>query len=129
METTEFDKLDRPIALVVDDEPLILMDTADLISDLGYSVVEAQTADEAYEFLDRHSSLQLLFTDVQMPGELDGFGLARVVAERWPHIRVVIASGAAFPGPDDLSGNAKFIRKPFTSGLVYQVLKEHGLQQ
>lgn len=112
IETTEFDKLVKPIALVV--EPLILMDTADLISDLGYAVVEAKTADEAFEFLDRHSSLELLFTDVQMPGELDGFGLARVVAERWPHIRVVIASGAAFPGPNALSGNVKFIRKPFT---------------
>lgn len=102
METAEFERLVKPIALVVDDEPLILLDTADMISDEGYSVVEASTADQAFAFLDRHSSLQLLFTDVQMPGDLDGFGLARIVAERWPHIRVVIASGAIIRGPGDL---------------------------
>lgn len=125
METSEFKKLAEPIALVVDDEPLILMDTSDMISDEGYAVVEATTADEAYEFLDRHSSLQLLFTDVQMPGDLDGFDLARAVADRWPHICVVIASGAAVPGPGDIPANATFISKPFTAELVHQLLKTH----
>ncbi|WP_426130444.1 response regulator [Pararhizobium sp. PWRC1-1] len=128
MKNAEFAKLEEPIALVVDDEPLILMDTADMLSDEGFAVVEASNADQAYEFLDTHSSLQLLFTDVQMPGNLDGFGLARVVAERWPHICVVIASGAAVPGPGDLPGNALFISKPFTAELVHQVLKEHSIQ-
>ncbi|MCM2450106.1 response regulator [Agrobacterium vitis] len=127
METSEFAKLVEPIALVVDDEPLILMNTSDMISDEGFAVVEATTADQAYAFLDKHSSLQLLFTDVQMPGELDGFGLARVVAERWPHICVVIASGAAVPGPDVIPDNATFITKPFTAALVHQVLRERCL--
>jgi len=71
METAEFEKLAIPIALVVDDDPLILMDTADMIAGEGYAVVEAKTADQPYDFLDRHSSLQLLFTDVQMPGKRD----------------------------------------------------------
>ncbi|NSY14817.1 response regulator [Agrobacterium vitis] len=128
METSEFAKLEEPIALVVDDEPLILMDTADMISDEGYAVVEATTADQAYEFLDRHSSLQLLFTDVQMPGDLDGFDLARVVAERWPHICVVIASGAAVPGPGDIPDNATFISKPFTAEHVHKVLRERCIR-
>jgi CheY-like chemotaxis protein len=125
METSEFAKLSEPIALVVDDEPLILMDTADMISDEGYAVVEAKSADEAYEFLDRHSSLQLLFTDVQMPGNLDGFDLARVVADRWPHICIVIASGAAVPRAGDVPGNATFISKPLSAQLVHEVLIKH----
>jgi CheY-like chemotaxis protein len=125
MDDAEFEKLARPIALVVDDEPLILMDTADMISDEGYAVLEATSADQAYKFLDQHSSLQLLITDVQMPGELDGFQLARVVAERWPHICVVIASGAAVPGPGDMPKNATFISKPFTAELVHQLLRKH----
>ncbi|CAN7691128.1 hypothetical protein LJR098_002344 [Rhizobium sp. LjRoot98] len=66
-----------------------------MLADEGDVGVEATTAGQAYEFLNRHSSLQLVVTDVQTPGELDGFVLARVVAERWPHICVVIASGAA----------------------------------
>ena len=125
MENAEFEKLAIPIALVVDDEPLILMDTADMLADEGYAVVEATTADKAYEFLNRHSSLQLLVTDVQMPGELDGFDLARVVAERWPHICVVIASGAAVPAAGDVPENATFVPKPLTPELVHQLLRKH----
>jgi hypothetical protein len=75
METSEFEKLAQPIALVVDDEPLILMDTADMISAKVDSVVEASTADQAYAFLDKPSSLQLLVTDVQMPGDMTGSAL------------------------------------------------------
>lgn len=124
MENDEFAKLREPIALVVDDEPLIRMDTADLVSDEGFTVIEARTADQAFEFLARHSSLQLLITDVQMPGELDGFDLARKVAERWPHIQVIVVSGAARPGPEDIPPNAVFISKPLSSELVRQVLRE-----
>jgi DNA-binding NtrC family response regulator len=125
MEKAEFEKLAIPIALVVDDEPLILMDTADMLADEGYAVVEATTADQAYEFLNQHASLQLLFTDVQMPGELDGFDLARVVAERWPHICVIIASGAAVPAAGDVPENATFISKPLTPELVHQLVRKH----
>ena len=62
-----------------------------------------------------------------MPGDLDGFDLARVVAERWPPIRVIIDSGAVVPGPGELPGSATFITKPSTADLVYEVLKEHGV--
>lgn len=126
MENAEFAKLRLPIALVVDDEPLILMDTSDMISDEGYAVIEASSADEAFAFLESHPSLQLLFTDVQMPGQLNGFELARMVQERWPHIHVVVASGAARPGPDDLPSNASFIAKPISAELVREVLRERG---
>ncbi|WP_105416711.1 response regulator [Neorhizobium sp. T25_27] len=124
MDEAEFARLNEPIALVVDDEPLILMDTADMIADEGYAIVEARTADEAFEFLTRYSSLQLLFTDVQTPGHLDGFDLARKVADRWPHICVIVASGAAKPKPGDIPENATFISKPFSARLVHDVLRE-----
>jgi len=109
-----------PIALVVDDEPLIRMDAGDILTEAGFHVVEARTADEAYALLDEHMSLRLLFTDVQMPGELDGFALARRVAEDWPHVCVIVASGAIGPGPHDLPAGAQFINKPFTPELVLE---------
>jgi DNA-binding NtrC family response regulator len=124
MEKIEFAGLTKPIALVVDDEPLILMDTADILSDEGFSVIEARSADEAYEFLHQHSSLQVLFTDVQMSGKLDGFDLARTVAERWPHICVIVASGATTPHPGDIPANATFIKKPISPHLVHEVLRD-----
>lgn len=72
MKNAHFDILKQPISLVVDDEPIILMYTADLLSKEGYAVVEARTADHAFQILENHSSFKLLFTDVQMPGELTG---------------------------------------------------------
>lgn len=125
MDQEQFSKLNEPIALVVDDEPLIRMDTSDMIADEGYAIVEAASADEAYQFLEHHSSLQLLFTDVQMPGELDGFGLARRVQEQWPHICVIVASGMAKPQPGDLPSNAQFVSKPVSAQLVHDMIKKH----
>ncbi|KQS85013.1 MULTISPECIES: response regulator [unclassified Rhizobium] len=73
-----------PIALVVDDEPLILMDTADIVASAGYHVIEARSADEAFELLAKYRSVKLVMTDVQMPGTMDGMALARYVGEHWP---------------------------------------------
>ena len=84
MESNPLDSMSEPIALVVDDERLILMDTSDIIRDAGYDAVEASSADDAIAFLEKHGLLQLLFTDVQTGGRLDGLDLARKVAERWP---------------------------------------------
>jgi CheY-like chemotaxis protein len=125
MDNKEFANLTRPVALVVDDEPLIRMDTSEMISDEGYAVVEARTADEAYAFLSQHSSLQLLVTDVQTPGEIDGFELARNVNSRWPHICIIVASGAARPREGDLPEKAHFIAKPITASLVHEVIGQY----
>ena len=122
MEKDQFTQ--EPIALVVDDEPLIRMDACDIISDAGYRVIEATTADQAFEYLQQHSGLHLVFTDVQMPGEMSGFGLAQQVAARWPHISVVVASGAAQPEPGQLPETARFINKPFTADVVLDTLQQ-----
>jgi len=124
MDKNTFASLPGPIALVVDDEPLIRMDTADIVADAGYHVIEASTADEAFELLKLHSSLKLLFTDIQMPGNMDGIALANYVGEHWPHIRVVVASGAVTPPKDALPQTAKFLSKPLDQRLVMETLKE-----
>jgi CheY-like chemotaxis protein len=126
MNAQEFARLAEPIALIVDDEPLILMDTADMVAHEGYAIVEASSAQQAFEFLEKHSSLQLLLTDVQTPGTIDGFELARKVAERWPHIQVVVASGAAKPREADLPEGAIFISKPLSQELVHEVINQYG---
>jgi CheY-like chemotaxis protein len=124
MDKETFASLPQPIALVVDDEPLIRMDTADIIADAGYHVIEASTADEAYEFLKQHSSLKLLFTDIQMPGDMDGLDLAKYVGEQWPHISVIVASGAVTPPLGALPDSAKFLSKPLNERLVLDTLQE-----
>jgi CheY-like chemotaxis protein len=113
-----------PIALVVDDEPLILMDTADIVSSAGYHVIEARNADEAFDLLAKYASLKLLMTDIQMPGEMDGLGLARYVGEHWPNVHVVVASGAVAPKDGELPKGARFLGKPLDQALVIETLRE-----
>lgn len=114
-----------PNALVVDDDAFIRMDALDILVDAGFSPLEACDADSALKILEEYGDrIQLLFTDVQMPGSRDGFALARECAARWPHISILVASGQAQPGPDDLPETAVFIGKPFSAEIVQERLKE-----
>lgn len=123
MTEDEFSALWVPVALVVDDEPLIRMDTSDIVSDQGFHVLEARTADEAFGFLQKHNSLKLVFTDIQMPGEMDGLELAHRIAEKWPEICIIGASGAVKPPAGKLPSSARFIAKPISARLVHDTLK------
>lgn len=108
-----------PYALVVDDDFLIRTEAVAILEEAGFLVLEADSGDMAYTLLEtRHPDVVLLFTDVQMPGELDGFALARKVAISWPHISLVVASGHIHPRPGVLPAKACFIGKPFSSEIV-----------
>lgn len=112
-------------ALVVDDDGLIRMDAASILEDAGFQVMEAGDADAALALLqEHHASITLLFSDVHMPGERDGFALARHTAEHWPHVSIVVASGRAQAGPDDLPFGAHFISKPFSAEIIRHHLRD-----
>lgn len=115
----------QPIAVVVDDEPLILMDASDIISDAGFRVLEARNAEEAMRHFEAYPSLRLLFTDIQMP-EIDGLTLARHVKARFPHISVIVTSGNIEPTVAELPEDAEFISKPFTAELVLATIRKIG---
>jgi len=116
---------DAPFALVVDDDHVIRMDVMDILEQAGFRVLDAAHGDAAFDLLKtRHPEIVLLFTDVQMPGELDGFALARRVAVSWPHISIVVASGHISPAPGSMPDKARFIAKPFSAELVHTHLQE-----
>ena len=73
--------------LVVEDEPLIRSDLSDLLTDMGYTVLEAASADQAIALLETRAEIIAVITDVHMPGSMDGLALARIVRERWPPVR------------------------------------------
>ncbi|RYB06964.1 response regulator [Lichenibacterium ramalinae] len=112
-------------ALVVDDDAMLRMDVVAMLEDAGFLTLDAEDVDSALSVLGRHhATIALLFSDVDMPGTRDGFGLAREVAARWPGITVVIASGRRRPGPGDLPDGVCFIAKPFSAELVHGHLRE-----
>jgi len=114
-----------PYALVVDDDPLILMHACDILEDAGFRFFEAGDGDAARTLLSEHAaSVTLLFTDVEMPGTMNGFQLAHHVAEQWPEIAIVVASGRITPAQGDMPDGATFISKPFSADVVHNHLRE-----
>ena len=94
------------------------MMAVDMLEDAGFPVVEAATADEAWTILTSRSDIGVLFTDIEMPGSMNGFALAGRVAERWPHIRLVITSGRCRPKPHDVPDHGMFVPKPYLAEHV-----------
>ncbi len=114
-----------PYAIVVEDDPIIMMETTYILEDAGFRVHESFDGDEATVLLAEHwESTVLLFSDVDMPGTMNGFALARHVAERWPHIEIVIASGHISPAEGDMPEKATFITKPFNQRMVHEHLND-----
>jgi CheY-like chemotaxis protein len=108
--------------LVVEDEALIRFTIADELRDAGYEVLEAADADEAILLLAEHAEIKLIFTDIDMPGSMDGLKLSAVVRERWPPVRIVVTSGKRIPAQGALPDGSRFMPKPYTiEGVVETV--------
>lgn len=109
----------QPIIVLVEDEPLIRMIAAEFLCDAGYQVIEAAHAAEAIAVLERQAdSIRVLFTDVHMPGEMDGLALAHHARSHWPWIKVLVASGRARPAITELPEGSLFLEKPYSIGRV-----------
>ncbi len=102
-----------PVLLIVEDEPLLRMMAVDLAEDAGFEVVEASNAIEAVAILETRTDIRLVFTDVDMPGGMDGMKLAACIRDRWPPIEIVITSGKARPSPGDMPARSVFFPKPY----------------
>lgn len=103
----------KDLVLVVEDEALIRLNSADVIRDLGFEVIEATDADHAVSLLESVPDIKIVLTDIQMPGSMDGLVLAAVVRDRWPPIALLITSGKVHPSVDDMPSGARFIPKPY----------------
>jgi two-component system, response regulator PdtaR len=103
----------RPVVLIVEDEFLIRTATAEAIRDAGFEVVEAANADRAIAILEARDDIRVVFTDIQMPGSMDGAKLAHAVRDRWPPIHIIATSGRYEVQTIDLPTGAAFFPKPY----------------
>lgn len=110
------------LILIVDDEPLIRLMALDMFEHAGHEVIEARNADEAIRILESRTDISVVFSDVQMPGSMDGLRLLQVIRNRWPPIRLILTSGKALPENDDLPTGAVFVPKPFGQVAVSNAL-------
>jgi two-component system, response regulator PdtaR len=114
----------RPVVLIVEDEALLRLAAIDMIEDAGFDVIEAPNADEAIAILEQRGDIHLVFTDIHMPGSMDGLKLAHFVKDRWPPIKIVATSGQARIVPRDLPDGGRFLNKPYTAAQIGETLRE-----
>jgi CheY-like chemotaxis protein len=109
---------------VVEDEALILIGICDELCDLGFQVFEASNAQCAIEMILLHPEIDVLFTDIDMPGDMDGLRLAVEVRGRWPPIKIIITSGKRQLAAEELPVAGRFIAKPYDPTSVASTINE-----
>lgn len=115
---------EKPIVLVVEDEPLLRLLAMDIVEDAGFEALYAANADEAVAILEARTDIRIVFTDVDMPGSMDGIKLAAAVRGRWPPIEIIVVSGHIDVDPADLPEGSRFFRKPYDSQSVIEALQK-----
>ena len=114
----------KAIVLVVEDETIIRTNAMLMLEDANFSVIEACNADEALVVLENQETIQAVFTDITMPGSMDGWSLAQTICTRWPLIHVLVTSGLRMPIEPELSKSGRFIPKPYTASHLNAALQE-----
>jgi CheY-like chemotaxis protein len=113
MHETREKKGAKPVILVVEDELFQRMQAVALIEEAGFDVVEAGSADEAIAILEARKDIRIVFTDIEMPGSMDGLKLARAIRDRWPPIELILTSGKQKPEAGGLPERGRFLQKPY----------------
>ena len=108
----------KAVVLIVEDSAIIRMSAVDLVLSAGYEALEACDADEAIRILEQRHDVDLVFTDVQMPGTMDGIKLAHFIRDRWPPVKLIVASGAAIIEESSLPGGSRFFSKPYDDDTI-----------
>lgn len=103
----------KAVVLVVEDEPLIRFATLDVLEEAGCEVLEAGSADEALVLFRNRADIDIVFTDVDMAGSMDGLQLSRRVRALRPGVRVIITSGVVRLDPMLLPAGTVFLPKPY----------------
>jgi CheY-like chemotaxis protein len=110
--------LPKPLVLIVEDETLVRLVAASMLQDAGFDTLEVDSADHALRVLERRTDVRVLFSDVQLPGSMDGLHLAAAVHDRWPSIKLLLTSGGVGVRDDEIPDNGRFLSKPYNASQV-----------
>jgi CheY-like chemotaxis protein len=118
---------DSPVyVLVVEDDFLNRLHAVNLVEDAGYIAVEASNADEAIAILEARKDIRIVFTDIDMPGSMDGLKLAHAIRERWPPIELILTSGHFDLSDDKIPERGRFFPKPYRDQEIISALQHFG---
>jgi CheY-like chemotaxis protein len=117
-------KSGKPVILVVEDEVLVRMMAVSVAEDSGFEVLSAASADEAIGILESRSDIRLVFTDVHMPGSMDGLRLAHAVRDRWPPVELLVTSALGNITTKDLPDRGRFLAKPYDVATLSATFQE-----
>ncbi|HSI39082.1 MAG TPA: response regulator [Xanthobacteraceae bacterium] len=109
---------EKAVVLVVEDSTLIRMSAVDLVLTAGYEALQACDADEALRILESRTDIDLVFTDVQMPGTMDGIRLSHHIRERWPPVKLMVTSGNQIPKESSLPSGSRLFSKPYNDRAI-----------
>jgi two-component system, response regulator PdtaR len=114
----------KAVILVVEDSTIIRMGAVDLVQCAGYEALEASNAEEAIRILESRSDIDLVFTDVQMPGTMDGIMLSHYIRDRWPPVKLIVASGKAILEEISLPEGTMFFPKPYSDHTIADAIRQ-----
>jgi CheY-like chemotaxis protein len=109
--------------LIVEDEPLVRLCAVETVEAAGFTVIEAANADEAIRILEDRSDIRVVFTDIHMPGSMDGLKLAHAVRDRWPPIKIIVTSGRETVAEQELPAGGRFFAKPYDPAQIQETLR------
>ena len=107
-----------PVALIVDDECFARLFAVQILLDLGFVVLEAADASEGIAILRDNQDVTIVFTDINMPGDIDGLDLVRQVRKARPNVALLVTSGVRLPSPSELDCEVPFLPKPYTAASL-----------
>ena len=118
--------MSKPLVLVVEDEPLLRLHAVTLIEEAGFETCEAGSADEAIALLESETRIRIVFSDIDLPGDMDGLRMAAAIRDRWPPVELILTSGHVVVNSADLPERGHFFSKPYDSAKLIDTLNSFG---
>ncbi len=115
---------EQRVVLIVEDDIFVRISAEHIVEEAGFRAISAPDADEAIRILEARNDIRAVFTDIQMPGSIDGLRLAHVVRNRWPPVALIVTSGRGDLASADLPSGARYLGKPYQPAQVEAVLRD-----